>query len=182
MSSALRILLLGDARVGKSTFITRWQTGEFTSEYTKTAATTMSTFNCNTNYGPITLHVYDIPSAVDDLPEADGIIGMFDLTSAGTYDVVTGALDGIAAGASGKLPTVLCGNKADVKGRVVKAANIKSKFQYYDISAKSKSNYNFEQPFLFLARKFTGHDDLVFLCDPVSESDPVPQCRLNIIE
>lgn len=34
-------------------------------------------------------------------------------------------------------------------------------FQYYDISAKS--NYNFEKPFLWLARKLAGTSDLAFV-------------------
>jgi len=46
------------------------------------------------------------------------------------------------------------GNKVDIKDRKVKAKSIvfhrKKNLQYYDISAKS--NYNFEKPFLWLAR------------------------------
>ena len=53
------------------------------------------------------------------------------------------------------IPIVLVGNKVDVKERKVKAKQItfhrKKNLQYYDISAKS--NYNFEKPFLWLARK-----------------------------
>ena len=37
-------------------------------------------------------------------------------------------------------------------------------FQYYDISAKS--NYNFEKPFLWLARKITGEAGLTFVEAP----------------
>ena len=36
-----------------------------------------------------------------------------------------------------------------------------SLFQYYDISAKS--NYNFEKPFLWLARKLVGDPNLEFV-------------------
>jgi GTP-binding nuclear protein Ran len=36
--------------------------------------------------------------------------------------------------------------------------------QYYDISAKS--NYNFEKPFLWLARKLTGNPNLEFVAAP----------------
>lgn len=48
-------------------------------------------------------------------------------------------------------------------------------FQYYDISAKS--NYNFEKPFLWLARKLTGDPNLEFvampaLAPPEVEMDP----------
>jgi GTP-binding nuclear protein Ran len=61
------------------------------------------------------------------------------------------------------IPIVLCGNKVDVKERKVKAKSItfhrKKNLQYYDISAKS--NYNFEKPFLWLARKLVGNQTLV---------------------
>ena len=62
-----------------------------------------------------------------------------------------------------QVPIVLCGNKVDVKERKVKAKTItfhrKKNLQYYDISAKS--NYNFEKPFLWLARKLVGNQGLV---------------------
>jgi hypothetical protein len=66
------------------------------------------------------------------------------------------------------IPIVLCGNKVDVKERKVKAKMItfhrKKNLQYYDISAKS--NYNFEKPFLWLARKLVGNPTLEFVASP----------------
>jgi GTP-binding nuclear protein Ran len=66
------------------------------------------------------------------------------------------------------IPIVLCGNKVDVKDRKVKAKAItfhrKKNLQYYDISAKS--NYNFEKPFLWLARKLVGNSGLEFVASP----------------
>lgn len=104
---------------------------------------------------------------------------MFDVTSRITYKNVPnwhrkfGAIIGGATcliGLAGDLvrvceqvPIVLCGNKVDVKERKVKAKTItfhrKKNLQYYDISAKS--NYNFEKPFLWLARKLVGNPGLV---------------------
>lgn len=43
--------------------------------------------------------------------------------------------------------------------------------QYYDISAKS--NYNFEKPFLWLARKLTGDPNLEFVEMPALEPPEV---------
>lgn len=40
----------------------------------------------------------------------------------------------------------------------------KKNLQYYDISAKS--NYNFEKPFLWLARKLVGNTNLEFVAAP----------------
>merc|ERR1712021_60103 len=66
------------------------------------------------------------------------------------------------------IPIVLVGNKVDVKDRKVKGKQItfhrKKNLQYYDISAKS--NYNFEKPFLWLARKLSGDNALHFVEAP----------------
>lgn len=43
--------------------------------------------------------------------------------------------------------------------------------QYYDISAKS--NYNFEKPFLWLARKLTGDPNLEFVAMPALQPPEV---------
>lgn len=62
------------------------------------------------------------------------------------------------------IPIVLVGNKVDVKDRKVKAKQInfhrKKNLAYYDVSAKS--NYNFEKPFLYLARKLVNDPTLEF--------------------
>lgn len=55
----------------------------------------------------------------------------------------------------------------DVKNRQVKPKQVtfhrKKNLQYYEISAKS--NYNYERPFEYLARKLTGKADLKFVGD-----------------
>jgi hypothetical protein len=62
------------------------------------------------------------------------------------------------------IPIVLVGNKVDVKDRKVKAKMItfhrRKNLAYFDTSAKS--NYNFEKPFLWLARKLTSDPTLTF--------------------
>ncbi|RHN63894.1 putative enoyl-CoA hydratase [Medicago truncatula] len=53
----------------------------------------------------------------------------------------------------------------DVKNRQIKAKQVifhrKKNLQYYEISAKS--NYNFEKPFLYLAKKLAGNMNLHFV-------------------
>jgi GTP-binding nuclear protein Ran len=66
------------------------------------------------------------------------------------------------------IPIVLCGNKVEIKDRKVKAKQItfhrKKNLQYFEISAKV--NYNFEKPFIWLARKLAGDNNLVFVEAP----------------
>ncbi|XP_039165874.1 GTP-binding nuclear protein Ran1A-like [Eucalyptus grandis] len=74
---------------------------------------------------------------------------------------------------------VLCGNKVDVKNRQVKAKQVtfhrKKNLQYYEISAQSY--YNFEKPFLYLARKFAGDPNLHFVECPALAP---PEVRVDL--
>ena len=108
---------------------------------------------------------------------------MFDVTSRVTYkNVPNWHRDLVRAWED--IPTVLCGNKVDIKDRKVKAKSIvfhrKKNLQYYDISAKS--NYSFEKPFLWLARKLIGDPNLEFvavspLAPPEVVMDPALAAR-----
>jgi len=66
------------------------------------------------------------------------------------------------------IPIVLVGNKVDIKDRQVKSSKIsfhrRKGIMYCDVSAKT--NFNFEQPFLVLARQLTGKKDLRFVDKP----------------
>ncbi|KAI7688153.1 hypothetical protein SSS_00897 [Sarcoptes scabiei] len=92
---------------------------------------------------------------------------MFDVTTRVTYKNVPNWHRDLVRVCE-NIPIVLCGNKVDVKDRKVKAKAIvfhrKKNLQYYDISAKS--NYNFEKPFLWLARKLVGDPNLEFVAMP----------------
>nr|XP_017252128.1 PREDICTED: GTP-binding nuclear protein Ran-3-like [Daucus carota subsp. sativus] len=92
---------------------------------------------------------------------------MFDVTARLTYkNVPTWHRD--LCRVCENIPIVLCGNKVDVKNRQVKAKQVtfhrKKNLQYYEISAKS--NYNFEKPYLYLARKLAGDANLHFVESP----------------
>ncbi|KAI3963205.1 hypothetical protein MKX01_030335, partial [Papaver californicum] len=81
---------------------------------------------------------------------------MFDVTARLTYkNIPTWHRD--LCRVCENIPIVLCGNKVDVKNR-------QKNLQYYEISAKS--NYNFEKPFLYLARKLAGDANLHFVESP----------------
>ncbi|KAI3986307.1 hypothetical protein MKX01_002152, partial [Papaver californicum] len=79
---------------------------------------------------------------------------MFDVTARLTYtNVPTWHRD--LCRVCENIPIVLCGNKVDVKNRQVKAKQI-----------SAKSNYNFEKPFLYFARKLSGDQTVHFVDSP----------------
>jgi len=127
-----------------------------------------------TNFGEIKFDVWDTAGQEKFGGLRDGYyingqcgIIMFDVTSRITYKNVPNWYRDLVRVCE-NIPIVLCGNKVDVKERKVKAKNItfhrKKNLQYFDISAKS--NYNFEKPFLWLARKLVGNNQLEFVESP----------------
>merc|ERR1711939_46688 len=92
---------------------------------------------------------------------------MFDVTSRISYKNV-GVWYRDLVRVCENISIVLVGNKVDVKERKVKVKQInfhrKKNLNYYDISAKS--NFNYEKPFLSLAKKLVGDQHLGFVDTP----------------
>uniref|UniRef100_A0AAY4BPG0 GTP-binding nuclear protein Ran n=1 Tax=Denticeps clupeoides TaxID=299321 RepID=A0AAY4BPG0_9TELE len=183
-----KLVLVGDGGTGKTTFVKRHLTGEFEKKYVATLGVEVHPLVFHTNRGAIKYNVWDTAGqekfgGLRDgyyiqgtasphllhlrrvrLPLAQCAIIMFDVTSRVTYKNVPNWHRDLVRVCE-NIPIVLCGNKVDIKDRKVKAKSIvfhrKKNLQYYDISAKS--NYNFEKPFLWLARKLIGDPNLEFV-------------------
>jgi GTP-binding nuclear protein Ran len=164
-------VLVGDGGVGKTTFVKRHMTGEFEKKYVATLGVEVHPLLFHTNRGPIVFNVWDTAGQEKLGGLRDGYyiqgqcaIIMFDVTSRITYKNVPNWHRDLTRVCE-NIPIVLVGNKVEIKDRKVKAKQItfhrKKNLQYYDVSAKS--NYNFEKPFLWLARKLAGDNNLHFV-------------------
>merc|ERR1719232_1656633 len=150
-----------------------------------------------TNHGQVNFNVWDTAGQEKLGGLRDGYyiggncgIIMFDVCSRITYSNVPKWYKDLTRVCE-QIPIVLVGNKVDVRDRKVKAKQItfhrKKNLQYYDISAKS--NYNFEKPFLWLARKLSGDNALHFVEAPALQppdvaipEDQLAQMNQEIIE
>jgi GTP-binding nuclear protein Ran len=168
-----KCILLGDGGVGKTTYVKRHISGEFEKKYVPTLGVDVRPLKFSTNYGPICFNVWDTAGQEKFGGLRDGYyiqgqcaILMFDVTNRTSYKNVQNWHRDLVRVCE-NIPIVLVGNKVDIKDRRVKAKNItfhrKKTLPYYDVSAKS--NYNFEKPFLWLARKLSGKHDLQFVGD-----------------
>jgi len=169
-----KLLLVGDGATGKTTFVKRHTTGEFEKKYIATVGVEVRPLPFHTNYGIIIFNVWDTAGQEKFGGLRDGYyiagqaaIIMFDVTNRMTYKNVPNWHRDIVRVCE-TIPIVICGNKVDIKDRKVKPKSItfhrKKNLQYYDISARS--NYNFEKPFLYLARKLVGNQNLNFVEAP----------------
>ncbi|XP_023137950.1 GTP-binding nuclear protein Ran [Amphiprion ocellaris] len=172
--AVFKLVLVGDGGTGKTTFVKRHITGEFEKKYVATLGVEVHPLMFHTNRGAIKFNVWDTAGQEKFGGLRDGYyiqaqcaIIMFDVTSRVTYKNVPNWHRDLVRVCE-NIPIVLCGNKVDIKDRKVKAKSIvfhrKKNLQYYDISAKS--NYNFEKPFLWLARKLIGDPNLEFVAMP----------------
>jgi GTP-binding nuclear protein Ran len=169
-----KLILVGDGGVGKTTFVKRHLTGEFEKKYVATLGVEVHPIGFNTSVGRIKFNCWDTAGQEKFGGLRDGYyiqgqcaIIMFDVTARITYKNVPNWHRDLVR-VCDNIPIVLVGNKVDIKDRKVKAKMItfhrKKNLQYYDISAKS--NYNFEKPFLWLARKIVGDPQLMFVEAP----------------
>merc|ERR1712072_343300 len=169
-----KCLLVGDGGVGKTTFVKRHLTGEFEKKYVATIGVEVHAMPFDTNRGRLIFNVWDTAGQEKFGGLRDGYyiqgqcaIIMFDVTSRISYKNVGVWYRGLVRVCEA-IPIVLVGNKVDVKERKVKVKQInfhrKKNLNYYDISAKS--NFNYEKPFLSLAKKLVGDQHLAFVDTP----------------
>ena len=177
--NTFKIVVVGDARSGKTAFIKRHITGEFEEEYNPTTGATIHPLVFYTNHGTVTFNIWEWGGSqynYECYKGAYGAILMFDSTN---YDPNDSIRDWILSlrSIAGDIPITICGNKVDsrcIHNFIAIASLLSPTVKYYDISVKS--NYNLEKPFLHLARKVTKQENLCF-----TETQPPKTPKTNVL-
>ena len=157
-------------------------------QYRATLGVEVRCLDFQTNRGPIIFNCWDTAGQEKFGGLRDGYyikgqcaIIMFDVTARITYKHVPNWHRDLTR-VCDNIPIVLVGNKVDVKDRKVTAKSItfhrKKNLPYYDISAKS--NYNFEKPFLWLARKIARDAQLAFVEAPALQPPEIQMDQQQI--
>lgn len=171
-----KIVLVGDGGVGKTTYIRRIRDGDFEKNYHATLGVNVFNLPFYTDNNQLVIfEVWDtagqeLYSLLSDAyyVGAHAAIVMFDVTSRSSFKNVGAWLKKIQLSTSignQLIPTIVCGNKIDIKERKVSADALRSNLtrritRYFDISAKC--NYNFDKPFLEIARALSNNPRLEF--------------------
>ena len=137
----IRVCILGDNSVGKTTFISKFVNGQFNNNIVDT-----QTIN---NYDNLGCNIV----ITNDVTYSDAIILMFDVTNQNSINFVLNQLN-LLNGFG--IPVVLVGNKTDLADNKNKwyhntIQNFIAQNQisvYYDISAKSY--YNYDKPLNYI--------------------------------
>eukprot|EP00698_Gefionella_okellyi_P017100 TRINITY_DN4959_c0_g1_i1.p2 TRINITY_DN4959_c0_g1~~TRINITY_DN4959_c0_g1_i1.p2 ORF type:complete len:217 (+),score=49.84 TRINITY_DN4959_c0_g1_i1:97-747(+) len=174
--ASFKLLLVGDAAVGKTVFANRHISGEFGKAYHPTVGVHVHELEFTTSHGQITFNLWDTAGQEKFGGLRDGYyigaaaaIIMFDVTSRHSYRNVPAWYRDIER-VCGNIPVVLVGNKVDVKDRKVLLKHItfhrKKNLSYVDMSARS--NYNIHKPFLLICQALARARDLRFVAEPAA--------------
>lgn len=157
---AYKVLLVGDANVGKSSLIRRMLLGEFDPDYTATIGVDLSAIAINVDpITPVILTAIDLGGQEDFsklrtqyYKGAHYAIMVYDIATRSSFEHIPDWIDGLMINVDLRdketFPCMLVGNKCDmrherevtvVEGRVI--ANSKG-WPFYEASAKSGTNVN----------------------------------------
>lgn len=179
----IKLVLVGDESVGKTTLFKRYKTGEFEQRYVASSCVEYNHMKFHTSEGKVCFNVVNIPGkgGISGLSDeyykgGDCAIVMFGKTSEESFENVKVWVSTLNTMVPG-IPIIIVGNKVDIKDNRVSYKKISTMLKclrhtyniekYYDYSCKS--NYNLEKPFLALVRNLMGDDEISLLEVPATQ-------------
>ena len=149
----IKIILLGDVAVGKTSILGRYINNSFNDDYKCTIQVEHKTKIIDVDlYTSVKMTIWDTVGqekfrilTKQYYRDAQGAIIVFDLTKKESFDFVPKWIEELNNNGPGKIPIIIVGNKSDLSTqRVVPMDEIKkiigSKYLYYDVSAKNGNN------------------------------------------
>lgn len=164
----IKVILAGDACVGKTCFAMRLSTGEYNENYLPTIGVEARSLCVKTNKVDVNFHIWDTAGDEKFMGLRDGYyiqgkcaIVMFSLTSKKSLKTAGIFINRIRRICE-EIPIVLCGNKSDettievTKNEIVMFLAKYPGIKYFQISAKCNSNL--ARPLFSLGHSLLGND------------------------
>lgn len=175
-----KIVLVGDGGVGKTTLVKRHLTNTFETKYIPTVGVEVTPLVFYTNQGSITFNIWDTAGqekfgGLRDgyYIEMDAAIVFFDRTSRLSFRNVPTWIKELRSVKD--VPILLVGTKSDLKATSIGMNTIRMMCNDHDVEyheLSTKTNNNIQAPFLSLARRLQGNEELCF-------SDPIEAPKQN---
>ena len=160
----IKVMLLGDSNVGKTSIIKRFCKNEFTTSFIATIGVDFETKYIKINKKIINMQIWDTAGqerykvlAKNYYNQSDGFIIVYDITDIKTFNSVANWIEQIKEIANDNVKSILIGNKSDLENsRVISTEEgrelaKKYNIEFYETSAQ-KGN-NIDKVFDSLAKK-----------------------------
>lgn len=172
-----KVVLAGDAAVGKSSFIMRLCKGKFVNNLSSTLGVDFQTKIVNVDGHTIALQLWDTAGqerfrsiAKSYFRRADGVLLLYDCTYERSFLNVREWVEAVENGAQKRLPIMLCANKTDLRSemetlgrRVVKfedGQRLSRTFEGLFIETSAKDGNNINEAVLELTRLLRTNEDI----------------------
>ncbi|MFX1395825.1 MAG: Rab family GTPase [Promethearchaeota archaeon] len=164
----IKVCLLGEANVGKTSLLYRYIENKFRDNYKATLGVNLLKKEAEIEgFGIVTIQIWDLGGQESFkslrqlyLEGANGAFIVFDVTKKDTFDKIPEWLSSFKE-ARGEQPLLLVGNKTDLKGNIkVNEDEIKNFARQNDMNymlTSAKSGENVEQAFLDLIKSILKH-------------------------
>ena len=118
----IKIIMLGNSLVGKTSFIIKYIEDKFQENYIATLGLDFKQKNIKLKNGKeIRVRIFDTAGqerfksvSLSFIKKANGIILMYDISNKSTFDALEVWMKSIKENANDKLPIILAGNKSDI--------------------------------------------------------------------
>ncbi|CAI7837866.1 unnamed protein product, partial [Closterium sp. NIES-53] len=164
LAAAVKILLIGDSAVGKSSLILRFSEDEFRSDLTSTIGVDFLIRTMEIDGEPVKMSIWDTAGQEKfrTITEAyyrnaHGIILVYDITDPISFNNVRGWIKSIEEHSTRGVRVVLVGNKADMDDRRViskeKGQQLANEFSVSFFETSAKADINVEEAFQCIAKE-----------------------------
>ena len=162
-ASVIRVLMIGDSAVGKTSLVIRFDEDSFSTKFITTIGVDYRDKLVTIEDAPIKLQIWDTAGqerfrslTANFFGKADGFVVCFDVANHSSFEHVSSWVADIHKNARGDVDVVLCGCKCDLPeaSRQVTAAEAEALAAKYDtryFEASAKQNVNVSEMFLALA-------------------------------
>lgn len=178
----MKLLIVGEQAVGKSSMLTRYADNKFTSSYIMTIGIDFKIMSFTSKSGKkIKLHIWDTAGqerfrsiTTAYYRGANGVILMYDITNRSTFENVVGWMRTLNNYASNRIKVILVGNKIDMESnRQVsyeegKALADKLKIPFAEVSVRE--DINIKETFSLIIETLVDQPPHVNITDKI----PVP--------
>lgn len=160
----LKLLLIGDSAVGKSSLLLRFAEDSFNASFISTIGVDFKTRNVDLDGDTVKLSIWDTAGqerfrtiTAAYYRGANGIVLVYDITSEASFNSIRSWIRNIEEHASDSVCKVLVGNKADMEDKravpTAKGQALAREFNIKFFETSAKADMNVEEAFLSIARE-----------------------------
>ena len=168
----IRVMLIGDSNVGKTSIIKRYCKNQFSPSYISTVGIDFETKYLKINGKMVNLQIWDTAGqerykvlAKNYFKNSDGFIIVYDITDKKTFNNVANWITQIKESASENVKSVLLGNKSDLdqlrQVETIDGKNLADNYHFKFYETSAQKGYNINKVFVDLVKEFLNDDNFV---------------------